>query len=224
MKQARVLIAALCLVCGATVRAEDVGSEWERAFPTRSAPPQVHFVAGYRDGVGRMHQIEVWRESDFRLRRKTDAAIELYVEKSAPGEYEYRLIDRERKILFHADRTSLYRIGVFSDWAGLAHVLDVPRGKYRVTAGTRQPPASPREDCVWKRLEVMTPGSIPSEICWSSRWGLPLAIGTESEKDGWQSRFSIESLETFAPGPETFGVAHEGLLEIDVVPDAEVSD
>jgi hypothetical protein len=77
MKRACVLIAAsVCLVGGATVRADDVSSEWEESFPTRAAPAQVHFVASYRDGVGRMHQIEVWRESDLRLRRKTDEAIE----------------------------------------------------------------------------------------------------------------------------------------------------
>jgi hypothetical protein len=225
MKRGRAFLAALlCLAAAATVRAEDVRSEWETAFPIRAAPPQVHFRAVYRDDVGGAHELEVWRQSDLRLRRSTDAAIELYVEKSASGEYEYRLIDHRRKLLVHADRTALYRIGIFSDWLGLAHVLDIPRGEYRVTQAARQSPASLRGECVWKRLELRMPGSSTREICWSARWGLPLEIATASERDGWNSRFSIQEVGTFAPGPEIFAVTREGLVEIDAGSDGEVSD
>ena len=225
MKWGRAWISGgLCLHCAATVRAEDVRPQWEAAFPTRAAPPQVHFRAVYRDDFGGTHRLEVWRQADLRLRRRTDEAIDLYVEKSASGEYLYRLIDHDRKILIHADRTALYRIGVFSDWIGLAHVLNIPRGGYRVTAAARQSPASLRGECVWKRLEPMMPASGTSEICWSSRWGLPLEIGTQSEQHGWESRFLVQQVESFAPGPEIFAVAREGLVEIDAGPDGEVSD
>jgi len=225
MKWGRAWISGgLCLLCAATVRAEDVRPEWEAAFPTRAAPQQVHFRAVYRDDFGGTHRLEVWRQADLRLRRRTDEAIDLYVEKSASGEYLYRLIDHDRKILIHADRTALYRIGVFSDWIGLAHVLNIPRGGYRVTEAARQSPASLRGECVWKRLELVMPALSTSEICWSSRWGLPLEIGTQSEQDGWESRFAVQQVGSFAPGPEIFAVAREGLVEIDAGPDAEVSD
>lgn len=225
MKLGRAWISGgLCLLCAATARAEDVRPEWEAAFPTRAAPPQVHFRAVYRDDFGGTHRLEVWRQADLRLRRRTDEAIDLYVEKSASGEYLYRLIDHDRKILIRADRTALYRIGVFSDWIGLAHVLNIPRGGYRVTAAARQSPASLRGECVWKRLELVMPAARESEICWSSRWGLPLEIGTQSEQDGWESRFLVQQVESFAPGPEIFAVAREGLVEVDAGPDAEVSD
>ena len=142
MSRCGALVAGLlCLLGAALVRAEDVISQWDAAFPTRDAPQQVYFRAGYHDDVGRTHRLEVWREADLRLRRRTDEAIDLYVEKSGSGEYEYRLIDHDRKILIRADRTTLYRIGVFSDWIGLAHVLKVPRGGYRVTEAARQSPA-----------------------------------------------------------------------------------
>jgi len=225
MKWGRAWISGgLCLLSAATVRAEDVRPEWEATFPIRAAPQQVHFRAVYRDDFGRTHQLEVWRQADLRLRRRTDEAIDLYVEKSASGEYLYRLIDHDRKILIHADRTALYRIGVFSDWIGLAHVLNIPRGGYRVTQAARQSQASLRGECVWKRLELVMPASSTSEICWSSRWGLPLEIGTQSEQHGWQSRFSVQQVGSFTPGPEIFAVAREGLVEIDAGPDAEVSD
>ncbi len=151
-------------------------------------------------------------------------AIDLYVEKSGSGEYEYRLIDHDRKILIRADRTTLYRIGVFSDWIGLAHVLKVPRGGYRVTEAARQSPASLRGECVWKRLELVMPISSTSEVCWSSAWGLPLEIGHNGENEGWKSRFWVQEVRSFAPKPEIFSVPREGLVEIDAGPDAEVSD
>jgi hypothetical protein len=225
MKRGRALTAGLlCLLCASTVRAEDASSQWEQSFPTRNAPRQAYFRAGYRDELGRTHRLEVWREADLRLRRKTDEAIDLYVEKSRSGEYEYRLIDHDRKLLIRADRTTLYRVGIFSDWIGLAHVLNTPRSGYRVTEAVRQSPASLRGECVWKRLELLMPVPSTSEVCWSSAWGLPLEIGAQGGKDGWQSRFSVQEVGTFAPKPEIFAVAREGLVEIDADPDAEVSD
>jgi hypothetical protein len=213
----------LCLLSAAMVQAEDVTSQWEAAFPTRGAPSQVHFRAVYRDGFDRAHELEVWREADLRLRRRTDDSIDLYVEKSVSGEYEYRLVDHDRNMLIRADRTTLYRIGVFSDWIGLAHVLKVPRGEYRIMPAVRQSPASLRGECLWQRLELTLPSSAPTEICWSSRWGLPLEIGTDA-KNGFRSRFSVEEVGTFASAPEIFTVARDGLVEIDAGPDAEVSD
>jgi hypothetical protein len=212
------LCAAVCIAQSAPVRAEDPWSKWEAAFPTASAPQRVYFRAHYADESGRAHELQVWREGDVRLRRKTDAAIDLYLEKSASGEYVYRLIDHHRGIVARAERTTLYRIGVFADWAALAHVLNIPRGEYAVTA----PPQSElpiRDDCRWNRLEVMTPASSASDICWSAQWGLPLAIRTKGE-----STFSVDEVRTFEPGPETFSVAPEGFLQIDADPDADVSD
>jgi hypothetical protein len=63
-----------------------------------------------------------------------------------------------------------------------------------------------------------------SEVCWSSAWGLPLEIGHDSENEGWKSRFWIQEARTFAPEPEIFALAREGLVEIDAGPDEEVSD
>jgi len=225
MNRTRAALAALlCLLAAATVRAEDAGPQWDAAFPSRAAPEQVYFRAGYLDGAGRAHRLEVWRDADLRLRRKTDQAIELYVEKSPSGEYDYRLIDRDRHMLIRADRTALYRIGVFSDWAGLAHVIEIPRGRYRVTEARRQSAASLRGECAWHRLERIAPAASITEICWSSRWGLPLEIGVASGQEGWKSLFWIEAVETFAPSPDTFAVAQQDLFELDAGPDGEVSD
>ena len=59
MSRCGALVAGLlCLLGAALVRAEDVISQWDAAFPTRDAPPQVYFRAGYHDDVGRTHRLE----------------------------------------------------------------------------------------------------------------------------------------------------------------------
>jgi hypothetical protein len=68
------------------------------------------------------------------------------------------------------------------------------------------------------------PVSSTTEVCWSSAWGLPLEIAAPSGKDGGESRFSVQEVGTFAPKPEIFALAREGLVEIDAGPDGEVSD
>src|SRR5262249_16402954 len=93
------LFGLLCLGSAATVRAQDATAEWKTAFPTGAAPSQVHFRAVYRDGFDRAHELEVWRQADVRLRRRTDDSLDLYVEKAGSGEYEYRLVDHNRNIL-----------------------------------------------------------------------------------------------------------------------------
>ena len=127
-------------------------------------------------------------------------------------------------MLIEVDRTALYRIGVFSDWIGLAHVLDIPRGSYRIVQSPRQRPGMWRSDCAWRRLEPMTPPSSPTEICWSVRWGLPLEIATDGEIGGGKPRFSIREVRTFASEANIFDIAREGLLEIDAASDGEISD
>jgi hypothetical protein len=224
MKPLRATLALLvCLVAGGATRAEETGPQWDAAFPTAAAPGQVYFRAAYRDAAGGAHRLEVWREADVRLRRRTDQAIELFVEKSPAGEYAYRLVDRNRKMLISADRTALHRIGVFSDWASLAHVLEIPRGQYRIAQATRPSPETLRGDCVWRRLERLAPAAGTTDICWSSRWGLPLQIAAVTA-GGRTTMFTIEAVETFAPAPEIFAVPHEGLVEIDVGGNEEVSD
>ena len=224
MRGRRALVFGLvCLGSAAAVRAQDATLDWKAAFPIAAAPSQVHFRAIYRDGFDRAHELEMWRQADFRLRRRTDGSIDLYVEKSASGEYEYRLVDHHRNILIRADRTALYRIGVFSDWIGLAHVLNIPRGEYRITPSARQSQASLRGECVWRRLELKLPSSAATEICWSPQWGLPLEIGIGGN-DGFQSHFSVEEVGSFSNAPEVFAIARDGLIEIDAGLDAEISD
>jgi hypothetical protein len=190
---------------------------WDDAFPTASAPPNVYFQARYRDGRGDSHRLEVWREGGARLRRKTDDAIDFSVERDPSGGYVYRLVDRARQTVVVADRAMLYRMGLFSDWRGLAHVLDLPRGEFRIAPSAQAPNNTAHGPCAWFRLEITEPSPSVSEICWSRGWGLPLIVRTGGTAD--PSRFVVEDVRTFLPDAATFTLPREGLLRLDVGPE-----
>jgi hypothetical protein len=212
-----VLAAALLAVGGAAPGAEDVRAQWESAFPIRAAPERVYFRARYLDLLARTHELQAWREGDVRLRRKTDDAIDLYVEKSASGEYEFQLVDHIRRTITRARLTTLYQIGAFSDWLGLAHVLRMPRAAYSLAPPPSGLPA--RADCRWARLEIPAPVPSTSEICWSAQWGLPLVIETRGDR-----RFSVDEVRSFEPGSETFTAPARGFVRVDADQGSDVTD
>lgn len=149
---------------------------WNQAFPTRAAPTDVHFVAHYVDGRGARHSLEVWRRDQTFLHRRTDDLIDLYAVTDHPGaEARYRLIDRRRLIVADVTRTNLYRIGIYSDALGLAHVLDRPKEPYRIETA-RAPLGINAKGCRWKALVRTQTRPARSLVCWSSAWGLPMVI------------------------------------------------
>jgi hypothetical protein len=207
-----------CVVLlGVTTPGAGAPVAWDEAFPTASAPPNVYFQARYRDAHGERHRLQVWREANARLRRKTDEAIDVSVERDLSGRYVYRLADRAKNTVVATDRAILYRAGLFLDWRGLAHVVDVPRGSYHIARIAVAPQETAHGPCVWFRLDTTQPSPASSDICWSSRWGLPLIIAAPGA--GETDHFRIEEVRTFVPDASTFALPHQGLLRIDAGPD-----
>jgi hypothetical protein len=196
---------------------------WDEAFPTAAAPRTVYFRADYRDGFGNGHQLQVWRDSDRRLRRRTDARIDLLVERNDDGEYGYRVLDHAQGTVIRADRTVLYRIGIFSDWRGLAHVLDRPRGPYRIARADPEAASMPQGRCDWYRLDVNSP-SQAARVCWSMHWGVPLAIEAPTSEGGWTRQFTVEDIREFEPDSRIFDVPQDGLLQVDADPGGDSVD
>jgi hypothetical protein len=214
----------LCILQPLSAQADGTTSTWEAAFPIAAAPAQVHFRALYVDGLGQSHLLEVWRDADRRLRRKTDDAIDLYVTMSASGEPDYRIVDHRRGAVIHADRLTFYRMGRFSGWRELAHVLDAPRGPYAVTSLPKAPEIKSTGRCDWFRLEAAEPTRTLNDVCWSSRWGLPLEIkSTDEDRSSSTPRFSIEWIDEFQPTDAIFAIGEEP-LNIDACPEGDVSD
>jgi hypothetical protein len=217
--------AMFCAVQAMSLRADDPSSVWQAAFPIAAAPAHVHFHARYLDGRGAPHTLEVWRDGKQRLRRKSDAAIDLFAEQKAGGEIEFHIVDHSRGIVLRANRAALYRVGHFSGWLGLAHVLDVPHGAYTVTALVALPEMKSSGPCHWYRLEVTVPARKVSDVCWSANWGLPAEIKAV-DPDGTPStiQFSVDAVAVFQPTDDLFAFQNDKFVIIDARPDNDLSD
>jgi hypothetical protein len=225
MRLAPILIGA-CLLCFAQMsssRAGDIPSNWEASFPVTAAPTHVYFRARYTDGRGESHELQVWRDGDRRVRRRTDDAIDLYADKDNAGNLDYRIVDHSRNVIFHADRLALYRVGRFPNWRGLAHVLDVPIGSYTVTALPQPSQSTEFGDCKWFGLQVDQPKT-SSNVCWSQTWGIPLMINVV--RDGKKrTEFTIEDVHEFQSNEDTvFIIDNKNLIDLDERAGSDPSD
>jgi hypothetical protein len=196
-------IAFAAVACPIFCDATERGLTWEKAFPLQaSARGDVHFLAKYFEPTSGWHDLEVWRHDKRFLHRKTDHALDLYAvaRSRGPLTYDYRVLDGKRHVAISVEHGNLYRIGVFLDWFGLAHVLDRPKQSYSLTR-TRPLADEPQRGCDWVMLERGGgEGVSRSRICWSARWGVPLAIRDQGAQDVWQDRFITESVHHVARG------------------------
>jgi hypothetical protein len=215
---------AIVALASATVAAAEPAENWQTAFPREAAARQsIYFQAHYVDASGIEHRQEVWREGARRLRRLTDGRLDLKVERDTDGEYQYQLGDRARHIMILADRTSLYRAGIFSDWEGLAHGLSEPRGPYELATPGDALEQSGIAPCAWTTMTMMTDSQSTSRICWSADWGLPISIQIKRGND-WVTQFAITEVRTFEPSAATFQIDGVGYVEIDARASDDLAD
>lgn len=208
-------LAALCAAAAAPLAAAARPLTFDGAFDRGGGPPGLHFRASFVSR-GAEHRLEVWRDGDRRVRRRTDDAVETYAFREAAGpEYRLSVLDLKRKLHTRVDRTSLYRLGSFTDWFELAHALRHPRGAYRLTR-LRTPPPAPRplDRCDWYELAE---GGRSARICWSARDGIPLVVlGADGEASWW-----VTALDR-APLPAgTFEIHDDGFVRNDASADLE---
>jgi hypothetical protein len=191
---------------------------WDEAFPITHAAIDIRLVANFQGSDGASHRLQLWRHGTSFLHRRTDEALDLYVHREdTTNAYAYRLIDHRRHLAMDVRRDQLYRIGVFSDWFGLAHVLDRPKTPFSVRP-LSVPAQERRRDCTWRLLVRDTQGSTEeARICWSAAWGIPLAIQSKNARGGWSERFMVERVEAISPSTDGTAVprAPEGYASFD---------
>ncbi|WP_188566197.1 hypothetical protein [Undibacterium terreum] len=153
------------------------------SYPSREELTQIGTATYFLEG--KQHQIEVWRDRDQNLKRKTDDVLETYVFKR-PGEIEWNMVvlDLNRKIRTDIGRTNLYRIGHFTDWFSLSHSLARPKTSYQLKTDS-QPQASEKasSSCTWYSLEQQ---GLETKICWSKAFRLPLLITDRDGRTQWR--------------------------------------
>lgn len=181
--------AACALWCAFTVPpaiAGTAGATFESVFQADGEPAALYFRATFegRDGT---HTLQVWRDGQARLRRKTDDTIDTYVvrDPAEPLQYQMTVVDYRRRITTRIDRNNLIHLGHFSDWFDLAHGLRHPTGAYDLAPSAAPAGApAPASACDWFAL---TQGGDTHRICWSTREHLPMVIWSDGSAAAvWQ--------------------------------------
>ncbi|BDG07040.1 hypothetical protein [Anaeromyxobacter paludicola] len=201
---------AAVLAAASPAPAGAAGLTFERAFGGVESP--LHCRVAYASG-GSPHRLELWRDGDRRVRRRTDDVLETYATRRAGSpEYSLSVLDLRRRIHSRVDRTSLYRIGSFTEWFELGHGLRHPTGPYRLTRAAATGTARPLEACDWYELAQ---GARRSRICWSPRHRLPLLIEDGRGAVVWR----VTSLDREPPAASVFEVHDEGFVRNDAAAD-----
>ena len=167
----------------------------------------LHAVARYTDAAGTMHDLELWRGDDGRLRRSTDGAIELASVPDDEGA-SFTLVDREHGRAIVVRQENLQRIGVFASVRELATLMTVPAGALGLT---EVGPANDGRDCTWYRFEL--PSARATHVCWSSGIGLALRIDQEA---GGQTTtvLEVDRVDALAPTDRSLEVDTTGLAMV----------
>jgi hypothetical protein len=186
---------------------------WRVAFDVGGAPA-VHLRATYRDGRQAEHRLQLWREGG-RVRRDTDDRLQVFAER-AGAEDRFWVVDRKRALLFGASRTTLYRLGSFRSWEGLAASLEPPAPTARVTRLRRRPASAAGATCHWWSLGS---GAAAQHVCWSRSLRVPLLV--EALVNGRRETvWRVEQVSAGPLPPGVFEVPRQGLQELDLDEDA----
>jgi hypothetical protein len=208
-------LATLCVAAAVSLSAAAKELSFEQAFSVKGEPHSLHYQAVFTS-QGAEHQLEVWRDGDRRLKRRTDEAIETYaVRKPGDTEFHMSILDRKKRIHTRIDRSNLYRIGNFTDWFDLAHGLKHPRGEYRV-AKAQAPDGAAKAitPCQWYGL---TQDGRTTHICWSAQNHLPLVIQAQNGDVLWR----VAALDRNQIPAKTFEIHDEGFVRNDANQDIE---
>ncbi len=214
----RVISAAL--VCSFAVQVVEAGQltpTFESVFRAGAEPAALFYSATLESKDG-AHTLQVWRDGQTRLRRKTDQAIDTYVARMAADSLEYQMIvvDYRRRITTRINRNNLIRLGHISDWFDLAHGLRHPVGRYEL-ALTRAPARSPAPltPCRWYAL---TEGQDTHHICWSARANLPMMIWSDrTDSVVWR----VSEVDYGPIGDDTFVLHDAGFVRNDANADVD---
>lgn len=192
---------AVALLVGATASAS-TPLRWEQLFSADGAP-SVHARVRYRDAAGTEHRLELWRTPKA-LRRDTDDALTIVVERRAGGDDQYHVVRRADGRAYDVSRDTLYRMGSFPAWTQLATLLTRPHGDVALAPLPRAAEQTAAGSCRW--YEATAPKA-QERICWSSSLKLPLVI--ERQANGaWSRLVTVEEAKVgrIAAGTFTFTV------------------
>ncbi len=213
------ITALLCVQTHAAVTAQHKNSlKFDQVFSTNNEPKNIYYQANFAANDTQNHRLEVWREGQLHLRRKTDNAIDTYVIREAKNlsAYQMIIVDYQRRVTTKINRNNLIHLGNFSDWFDMAHGLRHPKGDYQLNVSNQPNQAlKPYAACQWYALKQ---ANITHHICWSKNDHIPLLIWDDQKsKVLWQ----VTSLNHKPIAKDTFKLHDAGFVRNDANDDIE---
>jgi hypothetical protein len=166
------LVATLAASLSGNVGAAADLRNFEQAFNAGGEPPWLHYQAEYLDSRG-SHRLEVWRDHDARILRKTDDRIVVNATRLG-DDIRFAVGDTLRGTVTTVDRVNLMRVGLFVDWFAQGHAIARPTGVYRLDSLGTSEQALGHHCSMWR---LTTEGAnSAADICWDDELKLPLSI------------------------------------------------
>lgn len=208
-------LATLSVAAAVSLHAHAGGLTFEQTFNVKHEPAAMHYQAVF-NANGTDHHLEVWRDGDRRVKRRSDDVAETYAFHK-PGDPEFHMSVLDKKKLIHTkiDRNNLYRIGNFTDWFDLGHGLKHPKGDYQLVAASA-PHGAPKAISICKWYDL-TQEQHATHICWSQEDRLPLLMQSESGTVVWR----VTSLDRKPIPAKTFEIHDEGYVRNNANEDIE---
>jgi len=180
---------------------------FEQIFRAEGEPANLHYTASYDDARGH-HELEVWRQGESRLRRRTDTSLDLYAS-AGDDDIDLVTLDHARHRRTDISRSSLYQLGHFIDWFGLAHSINKPVQTYTLQrARDVAVIEAPLAACDWYSLQI---DSRQSLICWSTTYRIPVQIADSTGKLNWR----LTAIDTADIADKVFTINDKGYVRLD---------
>lgn len=178
------LIGVMLLMTAGRVANGAASLDFDKTFDRSERDGQTYYEATYLVD-GQSHRLQVWRDRNIRIKRRTDDAVEVYLDRPR-GEVEWTMsvLDLKQKIRTDVSRTNLMRVGHVTDWFAQGHSLNRPSGPYRLASmDSRVPGVAPIAACRWY---LLSQEERASKICWSKRQRVPVVITDEHDRIVWR--------------------------------------
>ena len=176
------LATILAFLPGLSASAPAGTGDFEQVFNAEGEPSWIHYGADYIDRHG-THHLEVWRDHDMRILRKTDDRIEVNALRLG-DDIRFAISDMVRHTVTTVDRLNLVRVGLFVDWFSQGHAVVRPTGTYKLSPLGTSEQILGRSCSMW-RLTSLASNS-KSDICWDDALKLPLSIRGTDDRIVWR--------------------------------------
>ena len=197
------------------------GLAWEKTFGPAATKPDLYLEARTEDPAGGTHVLELWREGDRRLRRRTDGLLEVWMEEQGPAgatAHALSVVDLRSRTVRRVPVERTAKLGPAFTWWSLAHLLPLPGPRYTL----RKLP-EPSRSVGGARCDVylFVPDGQPEQrICWSREYAVALRH-EEKRGEGWWTRLEVTALKPLTGKEEAFLLDLKDLRELPLPEPAE---